>query len=213
MISLYIVEDDRDTYNLLKLVIGQTDKIDIVGHANTGVIACKQIEQLMPSVVLMDIGLPDRSGIDCISILKPLCPNTEFIVFTISDQDETIFAALKAGASSYLLKGDEPDTIINSIVDTHNGGSSINNYIARKILNKLSGDDAEVQLHTNSDQFLLTKREEELLHHLSKGLSYKEISDLMHISMSTIKSHVNNTYKKLHVANRTEAMLKYFGRP
>lgn len=210
MISVYIVEDNKDFQMLLSQLFQSEPGFAWLGMSGSGEDAIKNIPLHNPDVVLMDIGLPDMSGVDCIAKLKPQCRSTEFVAFTISDQDEVIFDALKVGATSYLMKTIPPPELLKAIREVHEGGSPISSDIARKLINVFS-QQHEKQKHKQED-FGISKREDEMLRYLAEGMTYQEVADKMFISLSTLKSHIYNTYEKLQVSNKVEAINKYFGK-
>jgi DNA-binding NarL/FixJ family response regulator len=139
--------------------------------------------------------------------IKQICPDILFIMFTIFEDSDAVFEALKAGASGYILKNTSPEKIIDSLVELHEGGSPMSPSIARKVLSSFN-----VLPISNTVNSLLTKREIEVLELLSKGFLYKEIADKQQISISTVKSHLNHIYQKLQVQNKTEAINKLYGK-
>ena len=152
----------------------------------------------------MDIRLPDSSGIECTAHLKSRLPNTQVLMFTIYDDNEQIFAALKAGAVGYLLKDSKPEELLDAIRETANGGAPMTAEIARKVIASFHRTPAQI------DEFeQLTGREDEILELFSQGLLCKEIADRLGISLETVNSHRKNIYRKLHVRSRTEAVIKY----
>lgn len=206
MISVFIVEDNPDIQLLLQTIVSRDDEYACVGVVPTGTEALRRIPELLPDVVLMDIGLPDVSGIDCVRKLKPLCPNVEFIMCTIYDEDETVFQSLEAGANSYILKRSKPELLLSAIREVYEGGSPMSSDIARKIVARLQRkDQARTQYH-------ITPREVDVLTMLSKGLTYTEVADGLFISVKTLKKHIYNIYEKLHVDNKVEALNKFFGK-
>jgi len=164
---------------------------------------------LCPDIVVTDINLPGKSGIEAIVELKEVLPETQFIMFTIYEDHDLIFDALKAGASGYILKNTSSEKIVESVIDLYNGGSPMSPIIARKVIASFN---APVQYIDQSVNQLISKREQEVLELLSKGFLYKEIADKLSISMSTVKRHLNHIYVKLHVQNKTEAVNKLYGR-
>lgn len=160
------------------------------------------ITDTQPNVVIMDINMQGMSGIDCIRKIKNDCPDTQFMIFTIYENDEKIFDALAAGASGYLLKKTPPDKIIESIKELYNGGSPMSTPIARKVINHFK--ETHVPGHES-----LTNKENEILALLSKGFLYKEIAVKLSISVGTVTQHIHNIYGKLHVSNKTEAINKF----
>ena len=168
--------------------------------------AIESIPFLKPNVVLVDINLPNKSGIDCIRELKPICSETQFLVSTSFEDTETVFSALKAGATGYLTKTIQSDKLLKSIVEVSSGGSPMSSHIARKVVDFFS-----VVKPTNEIE-KLTEREVEILKQLSKGLRYKEIAEKLFISTETVRKHINNIYRKLQVQSSIEAINKVFPR-
>ena len=206
MISVFIVEDNPDIQLLLQTIVGRDDEYACIGVVSTGTEALQKIPELLPDVVLMDIGLPDISGIDCVRKLRPVCPNVEFIMCTIYDEDEKVFQSLEAGANSYILKKSKPELLLSAIREVFEGGSPMSSDIARKIVAKMQRkDDTRVT-------YGITPREVEVLTMLSKGLTYNEVADGLFISVKTLKKHIYNIYEKLHVDNKVEALNKFFGK-
>jgi DNA-binding NarL/FixJ family response regulator len=159
-----------------------------------------------PDIVIMDISLPGMSGIECIREIKGKLPATQFMMFTVYENDEKVFEALKAGASGYLLKNTGLVQMIEALKELHNGGSPMSANIARKLVRVF-----HEQENNASVVEVLSQRENEILQLLAKGLLYKEIADQLHISTSTVRQHIHKIYEKLHVQNRTEAINKAFG--
>jgi RNA polymerase sigma factor (sigma-70 family) len=159
-----------------------------------------------PDIVIMDVNLPAMNGIECIKKVKSACKQTQFIMFTIFENDEKVFEALAAGASGYLLKQTPPYKIVESLIELHQGGSPMSTQIARKVIDKVRRNE------TNDAVDVLSARENEVLQHLAKGLLYKEIAVKLNISVGTVRQHIHKIYEKLHVQNRTEAINKVMGK-
>jgi DNA-binding NarL/FixJ family response regulator len=153
----------------------------------------------------MDINLPGMDGIHCISEIKDQCPATQFMMFTVYENDEKVFEALKAGAAGYLLKRTSPPVIMEALKDLYRGGSPMSSNIARKLVTAYHGQEAR------SHSLLLSPRENEILELLAKGLLYKEIAEKLNIVTGTVRQHIHKIYEKLHVQNRTEAINKIKG--
>ena len=206
-ITLAIVEDLDEVREGLKQFISLNPDFDVLGTFSTAEEALVALPSLQPDIVIMDINLPGMNGIECIRQVKINTPRSQFMMFTVYENDEKVFEALKAGASGYLLKNTGLLQMTEALKELHNGGSPMSANIARKLVSLFRENEmlsAEVE-H-------LTKREYELLVLLSKGLLYKEISDQLNITMNTVKQHIHNIYEKLHVQNRTEALNKVFGK-
>ena len=168
--------------------------------------AVAELPAWQPDVVIMDINLPGMSGIDCIKKIKNLCPNTQFMMFTIYENDDKVFDALTAGASGYLLKKTALARIVDSLIELHEGGAPMSTQIARKVIDRMRGNEKSENID------ILSARENEVLQCLSKGLLYKEIAEKLTISIGTVRQHIHKIYEKLHVQNRTEAINKAFGK-
>ncbi|MXS71936.1 response regulator [Flavobacteriaceae bacterium W22] len=203
-ISIAIVEDEKNYNNALKKVINYQDDMMVVAQFFDGKTALHELFGLSPDVVMMDIQLQDMLGIDVISKIKKELPNTQFIMCTSFEDDEKIFSSLKAGAMGYLVKGESMDKILSSIRDVYNGGAPMSFAVARKVLSHFERKHSEVE---EWDE--LTEREKEVLELLAEGLLYKEIADKKFISIDTVKKHVGNIYRKLHVNNKVEAINKF----
>lgn len=207
MITICIIEDILDILNGLESIIKRDNRFKLVKSFTNAEDALLEIPLLEPDIVLSDINLPQKSGIDCLNEIKPQHPEIQFIMFTIYEDSDQVFEALKAGASGYILKNTSPEKIIESLIELNEGGSPMSPKIARKVLNSFN-----IAPKTNVVNHILTKREIEVLELLSKGFLYKEIADKLTITLSTVKRHLNHIYEKLQVQNKTEAINKMYGR-
>jgi DNA-binding NarL/FixJ family response regulator len=206
-ISIAIVEDLDVVRNGLKDFISLSTDFIVVGTFKTGEEALEQLPEIKPDIVIMDISLPGMNGIECIRQVKDKSPTTQFMMFTVYENDEKVFEALKAGASGYLLKNTGLLQIAESIKELHEGGSPMSANIARKMVNLFRDTDKKTPFLD-----LLSAREKEILQLLAKGLLYKEIAEQLHITSGTVRIHIHKIYEKLHVQNRTEAINKAFGK-
>lgn len=204
-ISLAIVEDLDEVREGLKQFISLNPEFKVLDTYKTAEEAVYGIPLQKPDIVIMDISLPGMNGIECIRQTKNKVPQTQFMMFTVYENDEKVFEALKAGASGYLLKNTGLLQMIESLKELHSGGSPMSSNIARKLV-KVFHEQKEV-----APVEALSPRENETLQLLAKGLLYKEIADQLHISTSTVRQHIHKIYEKLHVQNRTEAINKAFG--
>lgn len=201
-IKIVILEDDTEVRNgLIEILTNLPNFIVLEAYSNAEDFI-NQMPDLIPDIVIIDIGLPGMSGIECVKKLKPLYPKMLFLMWTVFDDDEKIFDALCAGASGYILKNNTPENILQAIQDIAQGGSPMSANIARKVV-------ASFHQKTVSKQEL-TKREMEMLELLSKGYRYKEIADKLFISIDTVRTHIRNIYEKLHVNSKLEAVNKVF---
>ena len=206
-ITLVIVEDLDEVRDGLKNFISLSTDFKILDTFKTAEEALYDIPKLRADIVIMDINLPGMSGIECIKLIKDKSPDTQFMMFTVYENDEKVFEALKAGASGYLLKNTGLVQLIESLKELHLGGSPMSANIARKLVTLFRNQQKET---VNVE--VLSSRENEILQLLAKGLLYKEIADQLAISVSTVRQHIHHIYEKLHVQNRTEAINKVFGR-
>jgi DNA-binding NarL/FixJ family response regulator len=206
-ISIAIVEDLEAVRNGLKDFISLSTDFLVVGVFKTGEEALTELPDISPDIVIMDINLPGMNGIECIRRVKDKSPGTQFMMFTVYENDEKVFEALKAGASGYLLKNTGLLEIVESVKELHEGGSPMSSNIARKLVNLVRIPDKDT---TFMD--VLSPREKEILQLLAKGLLYKEIAHQLQITTGTVRIHIHKIYEKLHVQNRTEAINKAFGK-
>lgn len=156
-----------------------------------------------PEIVLMDIGLPNISGIEGVNTVKANFPNIQVLMFTVFEDDDKIFEAIRAGASGYLLKKTPPEEIVEAIRELHQGGAPMSPSIARKVITSF-----QAQAPAPPADYQLTVREKEILYSLVDGLSYKKIADKHCVSISTIRTHICNIYQKLHVNSKAQAVAK-----
>ena len=203
MISVSIAEDLSEVrVSLEKLIQEQPDMLLLSSFPNAEE-AMPRLKEQQSDIVIMDINMPGISGIDCIRKIKDDCPGTQFMIFTIYENDEKVFDALAAGASAYLLKKTPGEKIIEAIHELYHGGSPMSSQIARKVISYF-----KEKIKQGHDD--LTNKENEVLLLLSKGFLYKEIALQLHITLGTVTQHIHRIYEKLHVNNRTEAINKVY---
>ncbi|MGN6552506.1 MAG: response regulator [Verrucomicrobiota bacterium] len=207
-IQVAIVEDDKGVREALASMINDAPGLSCAAEYGSAEEALKNLPASKAEVVLVDINLPGRSGIELVSALKPAHPKLHLIMMTVYEDSEQIFNSLQAGATGYLLKRARPADILSAIHDVYQGGSPMSPEIARKVVLFF-----HQRKNTASELEHLTKRENEILSQLAKGSLYKEIADQMNISLDTVRSHLQHIYNKLHVRTRTEAVLKFLHRP
>lgn len=204
-IKVSIIEDDDWIRENLAGRIRQTEGFLCTGSYRTGEEAVAVLPANPPDVILMDINLPKMNGIECVRQLKALIPTAQILMLTVYEDSDKIFNSLLAGASGYLLKRTPQAEIFEAIADVHRGNSPMTGHIARKVVqyfNQRGRSEPEIQK--------LSKREREVLDHLAQGVPYKEIADVLAVSIDTVRIHIKGIYGKLHVHSRGEAVAKYF---
>lgn len=204
MISVSIVEDNDQFRTALEAIIAAQDEMWVVHAYPDAEKAHEPILASPPDIVIVDINLPGMKGTELIVLLKDKLPQTQFMICSIHDDNDTVFEALKCGASGYILK--DPVTaseIVKAIHDLYHGGSPMSPYIARKVISSFQ------KPQINKEHSILSSREREVLELLSKGLLYKEIASQLGITYETVKKHLKNIYQKLHVQNKIEALNKF----
>ncbi len=204
-IGVAIVEDDVPAREILAGWIRDADGFRLVGEFDDAETALAKLPAEKPSVVLFDINLPGMSGIECVRKLKPRLPDTQFVMVTVYEDANHIFNALSAGASGYLLKQTRRHELIDALKDVHAGGSPMSSQIARKVVQNFyrtetKADGAAVEL---------SPREREVLELLARGYLYKEIAEMLKISVLTVNTYIRRIYEKLHVRSRAQAVAKY----
>ena len=162
-----------------------------------------EVGAAQPDIILMDIGLPNISGIEGVRTVKTHFPEVQVLMFTVFDDDEKIFDAIRAGASGYLLKKTPPVEIVEAVRELYRGGAPMTSSIARRVIHSFQGAPSTVV-----EDYRLTVRENEILYSLVDGLSYKRIADKYCVSISTIRTHICNIYHKLHVNSKAEAVAR-----
>jgi DNA-binding NarL/FixJ family response regulator len=203
IINVGIVEDEKQIREGLAILINGSEGFACVHTFETAEEAIIAIPTLNIDVVLMDIHLPGKDGIQCISELKPQDDAVQYLMCTSFEDTDSVFRALKAGASGYLTKTTQPSKILDAIVEVYKGGSPMSSHIARKVVASFHASNVE-----NSEMKKLSEREKEILNLLSQGLRYKEIADKLFLSTETVRTHIRNIYEKLQVNSRTEALNK-----
>jgi len=205
-IAIAIIEDDDGTREKLAALLNQTPSLRCVAAYASGEEALQKIESVRPAVALVDINLSGMNGIMCVAGLKTRLPELSVLMLTRHEDADLVFDALRAGASGYLLKKMIATELVPAIEQVQAGGSPMSMQIARKVVGFFN------QTKTSSEVEKLSKREQEVLSLLAKGYLYKEIGDLLGISLETVRMNLKHIYQKLHVHSRAEATAKYFGR-
>ena len=205
LITVSIVEDHPGTRDALVEVFQASAGPRCLSAYATAEDAVRGIPLDRPDVALIDINLPRMSGIDCVAEIKSRVPQVQVLMLTQYESPDLVFHALRAGANGYLLKKTHPAQLVEAVECVYTGGSPMSPSIARKVV-----DHFHQPAQVNAEP--LTKKEEEVLALLSQGLPYKEISAELKVSVNTIREHIRNVYRKLHVQSRAEAMKKFLGR-
>jgi DNA-binding NarL/FixJ family response regulator len=203
-ITIAIVEDDARLRAQLAGLLSSSPGYECVGGYGSGEEALREIPRCPPDVVLMDINLPQMSGVDCTFRLKRLLPKLQVVMLTVYDDSEQIFRALEMGASGYLLKRTPPEEILRAVEDVHRGGAPMSSYIARQVVQSFARQ-------ATAEGPKLSPREEEVLGLVAKGYINKEIGDKLGVTLETVRTYLKIIYEKLHVRSRTEAAMKFFG--
>ncbi len=208
-IRVAVVEDVDEYRNALEIILNGTPGLHCEKTFSNAETAIRELPKIKPDVVLTDIHLPGKSGIEVIVQLKNLYPQMQFMMLTVYEDDDKIFHALEAGATGYLLKSTTPAKIIEAIRELHDGGSPMSAQIARKVLERIH------QIRVNSKNLVedpLSEREKEVIDLLREGVVCKQIGDRLHISEYTVKTHCRHIYEKLHVSTRGAAVHEYFNK-
>ena len=201
--SIAIIEDDERVSHYLAEQIQLSMQVKDLRIFKDGETALQELASQPVEVGLFDVNLPGMSGIDCIQRLKMLHPKMQMMVLTVYDNTDTIFQALEAGATGYLLKSTPAEKVVEAIREVLDGGSPISSQIARKVIEAFASK-------AKGNKFFqeLSRREQEILEQLRKGFRYKEIADQLFLSIDTVRTHVRNIYEKLQVNSRVDALKK-----
>lgn len=203
-----IVEDDSRIRETLRSLFSFEEGMELFSIHSNAEDALLRLNGSFPDVVIMDINLPGASGIDCVRQLSERGSKTQFLMYTVHDDDHRVFEALKAGANGYILKSATPDQILEAVRGLAQGGSPMSAHVARRVVQQFRP--MHDRSHVAASE--LSEREHSVLELLAQGLLYKEIADRLGIAVGTVKQHIHRVYEKLHVQNRTEAVNRYFGR-
>ena len=205
-IGVAIVEDDVPAREILAGWIRNAEGFRCVGEFDDAESALAKLPHEKPSVVLFDINLPGMNGIECVRKLKPRLPDTQFVMVTVYEDANHIFNALSAGASGYLLKQTRRNELIDALKDVHAGGSPMSSQIARKVVQNFYRNETQ---NAGGETVELSGREREVLELLARGYLYKEIAEMLKISVQTVNTYIRRIYEKLHVRSRAQAVAKY----
>ncbi len=208
-IRISIVEDDEPTRRILADVIRSAPDLELLSHYGDTAQALESLPRDQPNVVLMDINLIGSTGVECVRHLKPLLPATQFLMLTVYEDNDHIFAALAAGATGYLLKDTTREELLAAIQQITTGGSPMSSSIARRVVSSFS----KVQQSPAPGLEVLSPREQSVLSLLTKGYLYKEIAEQLGISVPTVNTYIRRIYEKLQVHSRSQAIAKYLKQP
>ncbi len=211
-IRVLIADDHALLREGLRRVLEFESEIEVVGEAADGLQAVERARELLPDVVVLDINMPGLDGIEVTRRIKRECPAAQIVVLTIHDDDQYVFEVVKAGAQGYVLKDIEPGQIVEAIKTVRRGESFIPSNLMSKVLGefkRMSGElAAGVAAHDPGvEEGRLTEREREILRAIAQGLTNREIADRFYISEKTVKNHVSNLLRKLHLTDRTQAAI------
>jgi DNA-binding NarL/FixJ family response regulator len=206
MIKIAIVEDNDALRASLSGLFNRTEGMRCVASLSNLLNVSTEIGSALPDIILMDIGLPNISGIEGVRTIKMHFPAIQILMFTVFDDDDNIFDAIRTGASGYLLKKTPPDEIVQAVRDLSLGGAPMTASIARRVIQSFQAAPSTIV-----EDYRLTVREDEILHSLVEGMSYKKIADKHFLSISTIRTHICNIYHKLHVNSKAEAVARVLG--
>ncbi|MBV6405401.1 MAG: response regulator transcription factor [Flavobacteriales bacterium] len=206
-INVSIVEDDSLLREVLAERIGSDNDLHTSGAYPDAESFLADLTNAPVDVVIMDIGLPGMSGIECVRRAKASAPQVQFIMCTVRDDDDSLFEALCAGATGYLLKDATPAQVAVAVKEVHAGGSPMSAGIARRVIRSF-----QRPRPTSKAAELLSERERQVLDQLAQGYRYKEIADRMQLSIDTVRTHIRNLYDKLQVSSRTDALNKLYPR-
>ena len=204
MIKVAIIEDNPTIRESLEAIVNLAPGCACVGAWGTAEEGLRMVRKQEPEVVLMDIQLPNMSGVECTAQIKELLPAVQIIMVTVYEDPDRIFRALRAGACGYLLKRSTPEQIIAAIRDVHQGGAPMSSEIARKVIAQFREPQETAEEVEN-----LSTREREVLELVAQGMSNKEIARRMSVSVDAVRWHLKHIYVKLHVHSRTQAALKF----
>jgi DNA-binding NarL/FixJ family response regulator len=199
-----IVFDDNDSLrDSISMLLNDTPDFTLAGSYPDCMDVIKNIDETKPDVVIMDIDMPGMNGIEGVKLIRENFPGVQVLMLTVFDDEEKVFAAIKAGAGGYILKNAEPQNLLNAISEVYNAGAPMTPGVARKVLHHF-----QTILPEEEKDYRLSVREKEVLGLLVEGLSYKMIAAKLNITYDTVRAHMKKIYEKLHVASMTEAVAK-----
>ncbi|MEH6889088.1 response regulator transcription factor [Bacillus sp. JJ864] len=209
MIRIMIVDDQSLVRDGLAMLLNLRPELEVAGTASDGEEAVQNAEHLQPEIILMDIRMPHTNGVEGTRLIRERFPHIKVLMLTTFNDSELIFAALEQGASGYLLKDMETDTIVQAILTVHAGGVVLPQDMTAEIVKELKRTkvDSIAEQHAPKQIEQLTEREVEVLRELGYGLNNKEIAEKLFITEGTVKNHVSNIISKLELRDRTQAAI------
>ena len=202
-VRVLIADDHPVVRHGLRSFLELQDGLEVVGEASDGAEAVSMASALRPDVVLLDLVMPPLDGVEAIATIRERAPDAKVIVLTTFADDRRIFPALRAGAAGYLLKDVDPHDLVRAIRQAHRGEPALHPAVAARLVREVALSDEAARPAGPG----LTARETEVLRHLARGMSNREIARSLHVSEKTVKTHVSNILSKLGVADRTQAAL------
>jgi DNA-binding NarL/FixJ family response regulator len=203
MIRVAIFDDNSAFVRSLELLLKDSDDYVLAGAFPNALNALQKVAKSKPDVIIMDIKMPEVSGIEAVQIIKKEHPTIQIMMQTVFEDDDKVFAAICAGASGYILKGTSPGKVLEAIAEVYTGGSPMSPSVARKVLTFFRSHQT-----VQTEFYDLSKREKEILKYLVEGHSYKMIAEACFISFNTVNAHLRKIYEKLHVNSSQEAISK-----
>lgn len=200
---IVIVEDDRLLRENLSILLAGEPGVTVAGAFGSAEDTLTDLSEIEFDIVLVDLDLPGMNGVELIRRIRRFHPDSDIMVHTIFEDRESVFSALKAGATGYILKGSTPRVLVESLESLHNGGAPMSPKIARKVIHEFQS-----QEQGSPEDRILSSREKSVVKGLEQGMSYKEIADRLCISPHTVHTHIKNIYEKLQVKDRPSALLK-----
>ncbi len=202
IIHVAIVDDDDEIRNGLCWLLNHSDGFACESNYRNCAELLRGVDENTPDVILMDIGLPGKSGIECVLKIKEYFPRVEVLMVTVYTEDDKVFQSIRNGAVGYILKNISPEKLLEAIKEAYRGGAPMSPEVARKVIGYFQGGD------DGSWTASLSQRELEVLQGLVDGFSYKSIAERLFISAHTVRFHIHNIYEKLHVRTRAELVAR-----
>jgi DNA-binding NarL/FixJ family response regulator len=202
-IKVIIFDDNDSLRDSVAMLLKESDDFTLVGTYADCLDVTNNIRNTKPDVVIMDIDMPGKNGIEAVKMIRNNFPTVQVLMFTVFNDDEKVFAAIKAGAGGYILKNADPQNLLHAISEVYNGGAPMTSGIARKVLLQFQD-----MLPDENKDYHLSQREKEVLALLVEGHPYKIIGSKLNITYDTVRAHMKKIYEKLHVASMTEAVAK-----